>query len=243
MDEYFLKARFEDAKKLAFKGTKFMGFFDPAEAQFLKSLSKKDKDCEFSFWGGYEEAERVFLAVSRDYITKEEFPLKAITISYREVDKISHRDFLGAFMSQGVERAALGDMLIEKGRAVVFVREELTDYFLKSITKIASHGVKCSLGFDKDLPLSKEFLDINGVIASNRADAVIAFLIKSSREKAALQIKIGNVNVNYTEIDSLTHKLCENDKISIRGHGKFIVEEIGTLTKKGRMIIKGKKYI
>ncbi len=54
----------------------------------------------------------------------EAFPIAPLTLTYRKEDKLGHRDFLGSFMGLGIEREAVGDILIGEGRCVVFVREE-----------------------------------------------------------------------------------------------------------------------
>ncbi len=243
MDEYLLKARLDDAIKLSYKSQRFLGFLDPAEAEYLKSLLKFQNEVEYKFWGGFQEAERQFLSVSREQITNESFPISAITLSFREVDKLNHRDFLGSFMSQGVTRNSLGDILVENGRAIVFVKNELVEYFTVNLRKIGKVGIKSEIGYKEPLPTPHSFLDLGGVIASQRADCVIAFLMKSSREKAANAIKSGIVTCNYKELDSVSQKINEEDKISIRGTGKFLVTNLGPFTKKERLIIKCKKYI
>lgn len=243
MDEYIIKARFEDAVNTAYYQDKFLGFLDPAEANYLHNISKYQKDAMCAFWGGFEDAERVFLGVGSDVIEPEEFPITAITLTFRPADKLTHRDFLGSLMSQGVTRASVGDILVEEGRAVIFVKNELLNYFVSGITKIGKVGVKCSVGVSLPLPVAHTFMELKNVVASERADCIIAFLMKSSREKAVQAIRAGIVTVNYEELKSVSQKLKEKDKVSIKGHGKFLIDTLGPYTKKERLIIKCQKFI
>lgn len=243
MDEYLLKARFEDAKRMCKRGAVFLGFYDPAERAYLSDLIKYEKHINFRFWGGYDDAQRTYLSVSNYETDNYEFPFQAITVKFRDEDELNHRDMLGTLMSLGVTRQALGDILVENGRAVVFVKEDLAEYFVTNLTKIAKVAVKCSIGYEEDLPKAFDFKDVNGVVASERADCIIAFLTRSSREKSSSMIKIGNVNVNYKQISSVSHKVKEKDIISVRGYGKFMIDTLGPRTKKDRLAIKCKKYI
>lgn len=238
-----LEARFSDAVKSSYKSPKFIGFLDPAELEYIKEISKYERQAKVIFWGGFCDAERKFVAVTQDDLFNEEFPIVAISLIFRVEDKLSHRDFLGSFMSLGINRNCLGDILCQDGKAVVFVKKELESYFLTNITKIAKVGVKCFAGTNGGLPNAHSFLDMSGVVASERADCVVAFLMKSSREKAVKAIKSGIVIRNYKELTSVSDKISENDKISVRGMGKFLVSKLGPLTKKERMVINCKKYL
>ncbi len=243
MDEYLLKARLDDIIRASGKTTKYLGFLDPAEYIYISNMIKNRKDIDFNFWGGHSEAERVFLSIGDLSEINEYFPITAINIKFREEDKLSHRDFLGSFMGSGVTRSSIGDILVEDGRAVVFVKSDLAQYFVNSITKIGKVGIKCSENPEYPLPQMHRTVDLNGVVASTRLDCVIALLAKTSREKACTLISSGLVNVNYVEVTSNSYKVNEKDKISIRGKGKFMIETINTPTKKGRLPINCKKYV
>lgn len=243
MEDYILKARFEDALESAYYKTKFIGFLDPAKVRYLMSLAKHQNEAVCTFWGGFQEAERLFVAVGEKEVSHEQFPFSAIEFTFREQDKLSHRDILGSFMASGVTRESVGDILVQEGRAVVYVKDELKSYFLNGINKIGKVGVKCTDKVSLPLPVAHNFVQMNGVIASERADCVIAFLMKSSREKAAQAIRSAIVKLNYEDVKSVSQKISSQDKISIKGCGKFQIIELSNYTKKQRLIIKCNKYV
>lgn len=72
--------------------------------------------------------------------------------SYRKEDKLTHRDFLGSFMAQGVERPVWGDILVGEGLSVAFLRQEMGEYFFQSIRKIGRVGVKTTLSLGGPTP-------------------------------------------------------------------------------------------
>ena len=68
-------------------------------------------------------------------------------------------------------------------------------------------------------------------------------LTEAGREKAAQMVHAGLVSVNHREADSVSHRVNEGDIISIRRYGRFIVDMLGPVTKKGRLSVKCRKYI
>lgn len=145
-------------------------------------------------------------------------------------------------MALGVERDVIGDILVGEGRCVAFFRQEMAPYFLDNIRKIGRVGVKAEEGAKEPLPVRREFKELSGVVASQRLDCLVAFLCKTSREKAAGLITAGLVMRNHRESLSPSQRTEEGDVLSIRGHGKFQIDRLGPLTSKGRLSVLCRKY-
>ena len=244
-EQELFEARISDCVRLGEKRPSFLGFLDLSERAEAERYLRHIHAVNWMFFGGWSEAERVILGVFPDYLEPDEmlFPLTGLTLRYRKQDILTHRDFLGSFMAQGVIRASIGDILIEEGRAVLFVKTELASHFASQISKIGKVGVQITEGVIEPLPVAHSFQPIGGVIASERLDCFVAFLSSSGREKAAQMISGGYVSVNHRETTSVSEKVNEGDVISIRRHGRFIVDALGPRTKKGRLSIKCRKYI
>lgn len=239
-----LSAKLRDGLALSRKRPYFLGFLDEGERAFCEDLLKRDREASFLFWGGYQEAERSLLGLFPDYLEPgtELFPLTPLTFSYREEDPLTHRDFLGSFMALGVERDVVGDILTGKGWCVAFVRREMEQYFCQNLRKIGRTGVRVAVGMEEPLPIRREFLELSGVVASERLDCLVAFLCRTSREKAAGLIASGMVMRNHREILSASERLSEGDVLSVRKYGKFIIDRLGPLTSKGRLSVQCRKY-
>lgn len=245
MLDKLLMAKADDAARLCRSGPKFIGFLDPAESAELSAYTRYwSIDGTIRYFGGHQDAERLIAGFIPDYLdpADELFPVSALTVTYREEFNLSHRDFLGAFMAQGIQRSALGDILIEPGRAVIFVKSELQDYFLHGIDKIGRVGVKVSEGAEYPLPAAHHYEAGSGVAASERLDCIVSMLTGLSREKSAQAIRGGSVSVNYRENDLVSYKLSEGDIVSVRTKGKYVIDTIGPVTKKGRLSVKYRKY-
>ncbi|MBE6823077.1 MAG: hypothetical protein E7518_08290 [Ruminococcaceae bacterium] len=242
-----LGARLRDAVRLAQNGGRphFIGFLDERQADFVQHTMKQLFCENYMLWGGYDDAERVVFGVFPDFLVPDAsaFPIEALTVSFRRADTLTHRDFLGSFLSKGIERETLGDILVEEGRCVLFVRSEIADFVRNQTDKVGRVGVKLSPGAEEPLPAAHRFEEFQSVVASARLDCIVAAAIGSSREKAGEIIRAGLVMVNHEVSTSLSAAVSPGSKLSIRGKGRFIVDRIGPLTKKGRLSIAGRKYI
>lgn len=244
-EQELFEARISDCVRLGEKRPAFLGFFDLSERALAEQYLRHIHAQNWLFCGGWVDAERVMLGVFPDYLEPDEllFPFTALTLRYRKQDVLTHRDFLGSFMAQGVVRSSIGDILIEEGRAVLFVKTELAPHFLSQITKIGRVGVQITEELSEPLPIAHSFQPLSGVVASERLDCFVAFLSGSGREKAAQMVSGGHVSINHREVTSVSAKVEEGDIISIRRCGRFVVDSLGPRTKKGRLSIKCRKYI
>ncbi len=244
MEKDLLAAKLRDGVRLSKKRPYFLGFLDESEAALCQDILEREHSARFLFWGGYESAERTILGFFPDYMepVPRHFPLSTLSILFREEDSLSHRDFLGSFMALGVERDVVGDILTGKGICVAFVRQEMEEYFCRNIRRIGRTGVRVVPGRPETLPLKREFEELSGVVASERLDCMVAFLCRTSRERAAALITSGVVMRNHREILSVSEHVREKDILSVRKQGKFIIDRLGPLTSKGRLSVQCRKY-
>lgn len=201
---------------------------------------------KYKLWGGYEDARRKMLSVYHDYEEEYiigEFPFVCLTFSYREEDKLTHRDFLGSFMALQLKREVIGDIVVSEGKTQAFVTEVAAKLISGSISKIGRVGVKLTDNVPFILENAQKFQEISGTVASLRLDCVVGLAAKLSREKAATLIRTDRAEVNHLPVSSVSHELRVGDILSIRGYGRFVLSEINGHTKKDRIHIIMKKYI
>lgn len=239
-----LEARLRDGLIIAQKRPQFLGYLDETEQAFARQFLQRQQ-ADTLFWGGYEEAERKMLGLFPAYLTPSpaHFPIGAVTFSYRAVDAADHRAFLGTFLSKGITRSVIGDILPGTGRCVVFCREKMTEYFIEQVEKVGGIGVTGRAGFDLPLPLKKTYQEISGVVASARIDCLVALLCKISREKAAQLIKGGMVMKNHVLVTRIIEPVAAGDVLSIRKGGRFLVDRVGPETAKGRLRMQCRKCV
>ena len=242
MDANLLIARINDLKSLCEKSNspKFIGFLNVEETSTAKQNLKLGE--RYSLFGGYDAAERVMLGFLPDWCEEPNFPIKAITFTYRSCDTLSHRDFLGALMALGIARETVGDILVEAGRAVVFVSDDVFKFVFTQIEKIGNTGVTLSEGFCLPLPQVGKKQSHSVTIASERIDCVVAAICGMSRNQAAEKIAEGSVFVNSIVVAKTTLCVKTGDKVTIRKKGKYDVTSCDEHSKKGRIILKYDSY-
>ena len=89
----------------------------------------------------------------------------------------------------------------------------------------------------------KEFDNLNIIVSSMRLDCFISELARTSRVKAIEIIEEQRVFINYNLETKFSKKINEGDTITIRGKGKFIVENIVSKTKSDKYFVNIKKYV
>lgn len=194
----------------------------------------------YLFFGGFDSSERKMLGLfcdAPDTTDTNKFPISALEFTFRPCDKLTHRDFLGTLMSLGIERETIGDILVEDGRCVVFIKSELKDYISSQIFKIGKVGVKIKDADSAALPKGRGVTESSLVVTSLRLDNIVAAACRLSREKTRKLILSGDVCVNYAESKNVSLNLKSGDVFTIRGKGKYILNALSGTTGKGRIRI------
>ena len=241
-----LRARLEDgvSRCLSRHEGQFLGFLNERERALTEAWLRARQDVRSLFWGGYPEAERVFLGLFPAYWEPrpEDVPLSALTVRFRSQDALGHRDVLGALLSHGIQREVVGDILVEPGRAVCFVRQEMADYLLVQLTRIGRVGVRVERGAKEPLPPGSQWEECSAVVSSLRLDCLVAACTGLSRTKAAALIQEGLVTLDHEAAGQPCRLVESGSKLSIRGRGRFLLDRVGAATKTGRLRIFIKKY-
>lgn len=240
--DLILLSRVEDTVRLCEKrGVPcFLGFLDLHEQAIAQQhLRQFSTDYTFAFYGGYTEAERSFLCISPSYyaVSDDDYPFDCIGFTYRSQKAITHRDVLGTLMSLGITRDSVGDILCGVGLSVAFVRREVVRFVCEQISRIGGEGVTIHIPYDGVLPISNEYEEIRATIASPRLDGVLKALLSCSREQAAAYISRGMVTLNHCVAESISKTIHVDDALSIRGYGRYTIDQIGPETKKGRLLL------
>lgn len=245
-------ARLEDMCGLAAKRRKpvYSLFLNEREQYEANAYLGRRSGINTVLWGGDEACTRKMLRVCDEdcYVQddRSDFPIYALTLTFRKADKPGHRDFLGSFMALGIKRETVGDIFVGEGAAVVFCSKTAHDLIADGIATVGRTGVSVTEGVTGDAagyitPARFETIQVN--IASERADCIVSGITGLSREKSAALIRSGGFILNYSECDNISRDLSGGDVVTLRGYGKYIVCEDIQTTKKGRLKIELKKYI
>ena len=192
--------------------------------------------CEVAFEGGYEGAERRMAGFYAGGAEALSFPIRRLRVDWNaRYGSIGHRDILGALMGLGIERETLGDIAMLKEGALLFVHEDMADYVAANLESCGRVKVRVSPCGEEVAPPEPEGTLLYRTVPSQRLDAVLAATCDLSRQKAQEMIRAELVKVDHAVETRADARLEAGSLVSARGLGRFRVQEVAGLTRKGRV--------
>lgn len=249
-DSELLKKRFLELARKSFNAGifTFTDFLGLAEQSAFAEIKKELRGISYTAFGGAVGAERVMIRFGSEEELGYELPfpisiIKAEPVSQKYADRLTHRDFLGAILNLGIERDTIGDIVIIDNVGYIFAKEDIAVYIAHSLTKVKRTDMKVSVA--GSLPEGELYRTEQKVvqISGERLDAVIAKVFSLSREDAQTLFKKRLVFADGRQIDSPSYAPKENEKISVRGHGRFIYLGCKSFSKKGKMNVAVDVYV
>ncbi|XQQ05058.1 MAG: photosystem II S4 domain protein [Leptolyngbya sp. IPPAS B-1204] len=213
-------------------------FLAPPELAEVEQMFGRLTEVQFLAWGGYPQAERQRLAISRAELPLDQTQVEVTAIEIAGnflFDPASHRDFLGAILGTGIVREKVGDIIVlgERGAQAIVV-PDMVEFLTLNLKQVRSVPVKTQAIDWSELkvrePKKKELTTVE---ASMRLDAVASAGFGMSRSKMADLINAGDVRVNWKEITQASYVLKPGDLVAIRGKGRLEIGEVA-VTKKDR---------
>ena len=257
-EELLLQKRLIELSRIAYtRGiVTFSDLLNLNELNILHTTPKNQFLSGYETYGGYDLAERQMVAFLPDALSYNgaeglrdpemiRYPLEVLKISPQNQkfsEELSHRDYLGAVMNLGIERCKLGDIIIDGRDAFLFVRKEMTEYIRENLTRIRHTTIKTETALDFPVSYEPGYEEIKGTVASVRLDTVLSLAYPLSRSKITSCIESARVFVNGKLITSNGYRLKEGDIISVRKMGRIVYDGIPSETKKGRLMVKIRKY-
>ncbi len=225
-------------------------FLSGREQQLAKTLLERGGMGEPMLFGGTADAERKVLVYipdyydPRDYLYGEDGPVSAVGIGYSSYDSLSHRDFLGGLMGQGIKREVLGDLLVGEHFCQALVLREMAEYLTRYLTHVGRVKVDVQEISLQELQIPKKKVKvIHDTVASLRLDAVIASGFGQGRNAAVACIRGGRVEVNHRIVLKPDLVVSEGDLFSVRGMGRMRLVQVKGQTKKCRIAIVMERYL
>lgn len=214
------------------------GFLDPRQREIVNRETAVIPGLRRMYYGGYHGAERQRLVLVPDtcLIEAVDPELSCLEISINSTVELSHADYLGALMNMGVKRDKMGDLIMLSGKCQLVVAADIQPFIEANLLRVGQSKatVKAIEPEQLEIPPERE-KEIRATVSSPRLDAVAADGFGVSRTRMVKEIKAGHVRLNW-QIELHPDKLLQQDDvISLRGHGRVIVAELGGQTKKGRL--------
>lgn len=248
-EEQFLLRRCEElARQAVQKGIpRYTGFLSDREQDLARAAMNRAECGCWSFQGGHPQAERQVLAIEPEDSWQEQ-PVTGILIQVaRGSQKLpQHKDYLGALLGLGLERTCIGDILpaLDGSYAVAFVLEDKADFICRNLTQAGSATVSV-LPWDPEGAFKLEIPQRTiktATLSSLRADAFLAAAMNVSRSTAAELIRGGRVEINHIPVTHPSEEIYGGDVFTVRGKGRFRLEQIGGKSRKDRIFVEYFQY-
>lgn len=195
-----------------------------------------------NLWGGYEGAERAVACFgNREYFNDNaDYPIKCISIlpvNQKFADDLTHRDFLGSLMGLGIRREVLGDIIISRNCGYLFCLDTIADYILENLNQVKHTTVECRITDEIPQNALPQPENIELIVSSERLDVIVSAVYNLSRSKVLPYFEHERVFING-KVENKPSAIAKiNDKISVRGFGRFIYKGVLRHTKKDRLVI------
>ncbi|RWZ60679.1 RNA-binding protein [Halobacillus fulvus] len=217
---------------------KLSDFLNPREQAILKAVMGNAPDLIYGFSGGREETERKRAIIAPDYevIEADDYQLVLLEATYpQKFVTLEHRDVLGAFMSLGIKREKLGDLVVQDGKIQIITAAEISDYIKMNLTGIKKAGVQFEEKTMSELMESDETWQTRDTtVSSLRLDVLTKEIYGMSRKKAGMHIEAGHVKVNFRVVEDPAFQLEAGDLLSLRGKGRSRLDQVHGTTKKDK---------
>ncbi|MBW6410918.1 YlmH/Sll1252 family protein [Clostridium weizhouense] len=191
--------------------------------------------------GIFESSERRMIVFNNIY--QSSFPMKLFKIeSKSKFSNLKHKDFLGGILSLGIERNKIGDLLVEDNICYFPAHEDIGNFLLYNLEKIGR--MPCLIkevneqGEFPELKLEESII----LVSSLRIDGIVSKIAKLPRSKAQILIDQGQVLLDYSKIKNKSYEVKQDERITIKGTGKFIVGNVIGNSKSGKYKMIIKKY-
>ncbi len=228
--------------------------------RFEKYFQDDEGEPLLFFYGGYKDAERALFVCMPSYMRYSdnlEETIKAelseyitpLFIKKSGYVNLSHRDYLGAIIGLGIERFAIGDILLCDEGAIVFVTSSVSELMKNELIYIGRDKVKVTnYSLPNNFNYERKFENIKGTVSSPRLDAVLSEIAHISRDGAKSLIKSGLCEHNYFTNIEPDAAVSSGDVISVKKTpgtkgGKFIIDNLDERSQKGRIWLIGRRYL
>ena len=229
-------------------------FLDLAKQELIIKFLKLQKQENYILYGGFKESERkviIFypeklenLIIENKIDFNEWIKVLRIILPNENKGKYEHKNYLGALMKLGIKREKIGDILVDEDGADILISKDILKFLqnnLSELTRFQKAKIEeIEINDLRKVKIEKEIITIT--VSSMRLDNIVAELAKCSRSKALEYLMQERVFINFEVITKQTKEIKVEDRITIRGKGRFEIKEIIGNTRKGKIAIKIEKY-
>ena len=209
----------------------YTNFLDPRKLSLIECILKNQK-IEYNIYkpNDFLEKSIIYFGNYEDFIT-----------IYQIDGCFKHKDILGTLFSLGLDFDTIGDIVIEDDYAYITNLTRLNEVIDKNLNIVNNKYIKTKK-VDNMIIKKDKFKELTIIVASMRLDCIVSKLSNMGRCDSQKFIEDGLVLLNYKECKNIKQTVFENDVVSIRKNGKYIILNTEKKTKKDNILLNVKKY-
>jgi RNA-binding protein YlmH len=220
-------------------------FLDLRQQDLALAVAVNSSGISWHLTGGYEEAERKRLIVFPDWDQEANNQIAYLLVRHKDYQEqtIGHRDYLGAVLNLGIKREKLGDIVVQNPVAFLIIDIDLTNFVCQQLSRVKHCSVSVEIISSADFVFEPPQLTTLKIsLASLRLDAAIAASFNLPRSDVNSFIEGGKVKLNQLETYKPSASVKTGDLVSVRGLGRFRLEDIGGISRKGRYQVRVSRW-
>lgn len=253
-DDKLLISKFLDKIVMCEKQNKIQctDFLTPVELKILEKIINSISFKNYKIYGGCNNAQRNIIILYPDKLAdimqNNGFDFNSVCNCIRienNKEEYEHKIYLGGILKLGVKREKVGDIVVYGNCADIVVSKDITKFLLTNLKELVrfKNSQISVIDITEIKEIEQEFKDLKIIVSSLRLDNIVSELAKTSRNGASEILKQDRVFINYEVENKNTKLIKENDIITIRKIGKFIISSIEGNTRSGKVIINVKKFV
>lgn len=241
-EEELLKKRLKELADKAWRNHvyTFTGFLGLSELSCYYETERELSFIPAVIFGGYEDAERAMIRFGSVELFgyEEEFPITCLEIrplAQKFAEDLSHRDFLGALMNLGIERSTFGDIILKDNVGYLFCSETVAPFIAGNLDRVKHTPVLCEKAGEIPAQREEDLTEVRIQTSSERIDGVVSKVYKLSRSECAELFRQKKIFVNGRMCENNSRMLKPQDRVSVRGYGRFIYAQMQGVSRKGKL--------
>lgn len=253
-DERLIISKLFDKISLAEKQNKIQitDFVSPFDLKLMTDVLTMIGYNNYKIYGGLENAQRNVIIIYPDKLEEifenDLFDYNTVFNCIRiknKSDDFEHKVYLGGLIKLGVRREKIGDIVVFENGADIIVDKDVSKFLvsnLHELTRFQKSSVEV-VQLEDITKKEQEFKELKLTVSSLRLDNVVAELAKTSRNKAVELLNQERVFINYKNELRNTKMVKDGDLVTIRGIGKFIIDEVAGNTRSGKIVLNVRKFV
>lgn len=211
------------------------GRFLAAEERSLALREARAFGVTASFDGGWEHCERVQVC----FHPAQDEPV--FTRVWMEItwnarfSRVEHADLMGSLMALGMERAFMGDLVAQEGKAYLCVMPELAPRLPTEWTQAGRAPISVREMDAAPVIEPPRGQMLRDTVPSLRLDCIVSSGMRLSRAKAAEVVRQGLVSVDHQPEERVDRLLAPGQLLSIRHFGRIRLLQADPPTRKDRL--------